>query len=198
MTQRIDYVATAPQGMAAMRSLEHYLNTGTGLDPVLLELVRLRASLLNGCSLCIEMHTRELGRHNETADRIARVSDWRTFDGYTERERAALAWTETITDIQQSRADDAAFAAACAHFSDAELVNLTLAIASINAWNRMAIAFRGRHDEAHGSGPEPEPAPEAKPTAEDPATPPPAAQVTQPEAEQAVVDDDGGKVEVEE
>ena len=142
MPPRLNYAELAPNGLAAMRAVEHYLNTGTLLDPVLLELVRLRASLLNGCEFCIEMHTHELNRHNETSGRIAAVATWRESDAYTERERAAFAWTEVITNIQDGHASDEDFAAAQEHFSDVDLVNLTLAIAQINAWNRLAITFR--------------------------------------------------------
>jgi AhpD family alkylhydroperoxidase len=143
--QQLKYTELAPAGVAAMRAVEHYCNTGTGLEPVLLELVRLRASLLNGCEDCIGVHTHHLTKHNETPERIARMADWRGFDGYTERERAALAWTEVITDIQQGHAADADYEAALQHFSETELVNLTIAIASINAWNRLGIAFRAQH-----------------------------------------------------
>jgi AhpD family alkylhydroperoxidase len=143
--QRLHYTDLAPQGIAALRSLEHYANTATGLEPILLELVRLRASLLNGCDYCVSMHTHELQKHNETPDRIAQVASWRTSAAYTHREQAALAWTEVITNIQQGHAPQEAFEAARLHFSDKELVDLTLAIASINAWNRLAIAFRAQH-----------------------------------------------------
>jgi alkylhydroperoxidase family enzyme len=88
------------------------------------------------------MHTHELNRHNETSGRIAAVAAWRESDAYTERERAAFAWTEAITNIQDGHASDEAFTAVRKHFSDVDLVNLTFAIAQINAWNRLAIAFR--------------------------------------------------------
>lgn len=142
MTQRLKYAELAPEGFATLRAVEHYLNTGTELNPVLLELVRLRASLLNGCEYCIGLHTHELSKHKETADRIAAIADWQPSDAYTQRERAAFAWTEAVTNIQDGYASDEAYAAARQHFSDPDLVNLTLAIASINAWNRVAIAFR--------------------------------------------------------
>jgi AhpD family alkylhydroperoxidase len=145
MPQRLDYTKLAPQGLAALRSVEHYLNTATNLEPSLLELVRLRASLINGCDYCIGLHTHELHKHNEPGSRIAEVANWQTSTAYTQRERAALAWTETITDIHPDHAPDALFEATRQHFTDAELVNLTLAIAAINAWNRLAIAFRAEH-----------------------------------------------------
>lgn len=142
MSQRLRYTELAPEGIAAMRTVEHHANTGTGLSPILLELIRLRASLLNGCVYCIAMHSHELEKHNEPAARIAEVADWRGSNAYTLQERAALAWTEAVTNIQQGHASDQAFAEAQAHFNETDLVHLTIAIASINAWNRMAIAFR--------------------------------------------------------
>ena len=144
MSQRLRYTELAPEGMAALRGLEHYCNAETGLAPVLLELVRLRASLLNGCEYCVAMHSHELARHNEPAGRIAEVGNWRGSDAYTEHERAAFAWTEAVTNIQDGHASDTAYAAARAHFSEVDLVNLTIAITSINAWNRLAIAFPRR------------------------------------------------------
>ena len=142
MTQRLRYTELAPEGLAVMRAMEHYCNTATGLSPILLELVRLRASLLNGCGYCTAIHSHELEKHNEPAGRIADVADWRKSDAYTPHERAAFAWTEAVTNIQDGHATDAAYAEAHAHFGDVELVNLTIAINSINSWNRMAIAFR--------------------------------------------------------
>ena len=148
MTQRLRYTDLAPEGMAAMRAVEHYANTGTGLSPVLLELVRLRASLLNGCEYCIGMHSHELEKHNEPAGRIAAVAEWRRSDAYTAHERAAFAWTEAVTNIQQGHASEEEYAAAKAFFSDADLVNLTIAITSINAWNRLGHCVPRRAEQA--------------------------------------------------
>ena len=142
MQPRLRYPEQAPEGVAALRTLEHYLNATGGLEAVLLELVRLRASQLNGCDYCIATHTAELHKHNEPDTRIEAVEHWRPSEVFTERERAALRWTEAITNIQQGHASDEDYTAVKQHFSDAEVVNLTLALASINAWNRMAIAFR--------------------------------------------------------
>jgi alkylhydroperoxidase family enzyme len=97
---------------------------------------------MNGCEYCIGLHTHELKKHNEAEGRIAAVAAWRHSDAYTQRERAALAWTEAVTDIQDGHASDEAFAAVQQHFAEKELVDLTVAIAGINAWNRMAISFR--------------------------------------------------------
>lgn len=147
---RLKYGQLAPEGLARMRELEHYLNNGTGLGASLQELVRLRASLMNGCEYCIVLHTSELNKLNETADRIAGVAEWRSLEIYTKRERAALAWAEAVTDIQDGHAPDVLFEEVRRQFSDVETVNLTLVITTINAWNRISIAL-GRHS-GHGSG----------------------------------------------
>jgi len=127
--------------MEKLRALEHYLNTGTGLEPVLLDLVRLRVSLMNGCEYCIHLHEGELRKLHEPEERIAGLSDWRDSSAYTQRERAALAWAEAVTNIQDGHAPDAVYATVREHFSDVETVNLTLAITNINVWNRLAIAL---------------------------------------------------------
>jgi AhpD family alkylhydroperoxidase len=147
---RLKYGQLAPEGLAKMHELEHYLNTGTHLERTLLELVRLRASLLNGCEYCVTLHTSELQKNNETAERIAQITDWRGSEIYTKRERAALAWTEAVTNIQDGHAPDVVYDEVRAHFSDIETVNLTLAITTINAWNRISIAL-GTHSE-RGTG----------------------------------------------
>jgi AhpD family alkylhydroperoxidase len=138
---RLKYGQLAPEGMAKMRELEHYLNTGTGLEASLLGLVRLRASLMNGCEYCVHVHSAELRKLNETLERIAAVAEWRGSTIYTQRERAALAWTEAVTNIQEDHAPDAVYDEVRAHFSDVETVNLTLTITTINAWNRLAISL---------------------------------------------------------
>jgi AhpD family alkylhydroperoxidase len=147
---RLKYGQLAPEGLAHMRALEHYLNNGAGLEASLRELVRLRASLMNGCEYCITLHTSELKKVNETEERIGGVADWRGSALYTKRERAALAWAEAVTDIQDGHAADAVYDEVRAQFSDVETVNLTLVISTINAWNRISIAL-GRHSE-HRSG----------------------------------------------
>ncbi len=144
MEPRLKYGELAPEGLATMRELDHYLSTGTGLDGTLLELVRLRASLMNGCEYCIQLHTADLRKKNESAERIAGVAEWRGSELYTKRERAALAWTETVTNIQDGHAPDAVYEELRAQFSDVETVNLTLVITTINAWNRLAISL-GAH-----------------------------------------------------
>jgi AhpD family alkylhydroperoxidase len=147
---RLKYGQLAPDGLAKMRELEHYLNSGTGFDLSLRELVRLRVSMLNGCEFCLRFHTAELKKANETEERIAGVAEWRGSGLYTARERAALAWAEAVTNIQDGHAPDVVYDEVRAHFSDVETVNLTLVITTINAWNRISIAL-GSHS-GHGTG----------------------------------------------
>src|ERR1022692_4289835 len=146
MAARLEYGKLGPGGLEKMRALEHYLNTASGLEANLLDMVRLRASLMNGCEYCIALHTAELKKQNETEERIAGLSDWRgagagSGGAYTQRERAALAWTEAVTNIQDGHATDAVYAQVREHFSEVETVNLTLTITTINAWNRLAISL---------------------------------------------------------
>lgn len=138
---RLPYTKLSPGGLAALSSVGTYLKTDTALDPVLLEFVYLRASLLNGCAFCIGRHRSELRKHHEPDSRMDGLADWRSSDAFTPRERAALAWTDAITNVQQSHASDADYAAVNEFFREKDLVDLTLAISSINAWNRMSIAF---------------------------------------------------------
>lgn len=138
---RLPYPTLAPEAYRSLQSLGHYLRTGTSLDAVLLGLIDLRASQLNRCGFCIGMHTKELKHANEPDSRIHAVENWRTSDAFTPRERAALAWTEEITNIQEGHASDEAYAAVSEYFKGKDLVDLTFAIATINSWNRLGIAF---------------------------------------------------------
>ena len=151
---RLKYGQLVPEGFAKMRELEHYLNAKAGLEANLQELVRLLASTMNGCEYCIGLHTSELHKMNETEERIAGVADWRGSEIYTKRERAALAWAEALTNIQDGHAPDVVYEEVRAHFSDVETVNLTLVITTINAWNRIAIslgAFPGHAGQDYSS-----------------------------------------------
>jgi AhpD family alkylhydroperoxidase len=150
MAARLDYAKLAPEAVAGMRALGHVVNTGSGLEMVLLELVRLLASEMNGCHFCIQMHTAELKKLHEPEGRIADVVEWRGSDAYTQRERAALAWTEAVTNIQEGHASDAVYAQVREHFSEVETVNLTLAIVTINAWNRLEISLGDFPEHGHG------------------------------------------------
>jgi AhpD family alkylhydroperoxidase len=139
----------APEGVARMRELEHYLNNGAGLEASLRELVRLRVSFMNGCEYCVQFHTADLKKLNETAERIAEAEDWRSSDAFSRRERAALAWAEAVTNIQDGHAPDVLYEAVRAEFTDVETVNLTLVITTINAWNRITIALGAHSGHAH-------------------------------------------------
>jgi AhpD family alkylhydroperoxidase len=139
---RLPYPKLAPDAYKSLQALGHYLRTATSLDAVLIGLIDLRASQLNRCGFCIGMHTKELKHGNEPDSRINAVANWRESDAFTPRERAALAWTEEITNIQDGHASDEAYAAVSEYFKEKDLVDLTFAIATINAWNRLAIAFR--------------------------------------------------------
>jgi AhpD family alkylhydroperoxidase len=141
MAARIEYAKVSADGVAPMRQLGHWLSTSSGLDTVVQELLKLRASLMNGCHFCIDMHTKELQKMHEPEGRIAGLADWRGSDAYTHRERAALAWTEALTNIQDGHAPDAVYEEVRAHFDEKETVALTLAITTINAWNRIEIAL---------------------------------------------------------
>jgi AhpD family alkylhydroperoxidase len=144
---RLKYGQLVPEGLAKMTALEHYLNTATGFEALLLGFVRLKISLMNGCEYCVRVHTAELKRANETEERVAGVGDWRESEAYTKRERAALAWAEAVTNIQEGHAPDAVYDEVRAHFDEVETVNLTLAITTINAWNRIAISLGRRPEE---------------------------------------------------
>ncbi|WP_342627932.1 carboxymuconolactone decarboxylase family protein [Nguyenibacter vanlangensis] len=140
MTQRLDYAKAAPRTMAALFALERAVTT-SGLERSLIELVKTRASQINGCAFCIDMHTRDARRAGESEARLYLLSAWREAPHYTPRERAALAWTETLTRIATDGAPDAVYQALNPHFTDTEKVDLTLLICTINSWNRIAIGF---------------------------------------------------------
>ncbi len=141
MQPRLDYHQKSSGAYKAMLGLERFVRE-CGLDHPLLELVKLRASQLNGCAYCIDMHTKDARRAGETEQRLYTLQVWEETPFFTDRERAALAWTEAVTRLWPDHVDDATFQRAREHFSEAELVNLTMAIVTINAWNRLAIAFR--------------------------------------------------------
>lgn len=141
MKERLNYAAVAPKGVDAMRTLESYVRQ-SGIDHALLELVKTRASQVNGCAFCLDMHTKDARAAGESEQRLYGLSAWREAPFYTPRERAALAWTEAVTLISESHAPDDVYEEVRRHFDEQELVNLTMAIVAINGWNRLAIAFR--------------------------------------------------------
>lgn len=141
MSDRAKYGRVFPEGISALRNLGKAIGS-SGLEPGLLQLVYTRASQLNGCAYCIDMHTKDARAAGETEQRLYGLSAWRETPFYTPRERAALAWTEALTNIQVGHAPDAIYQEAHREFGDADLVKLSLAITYINAWNRIAIGFR--------------------------------------------------------
>lgn len=141
MKTRLNYKTTSPGGYQAMSGLEQYVR-GCGLEHSLLELVKTRASQINGCAFCLDMHTKDARAAGETEQRLYTLPAWEETPFFTGRERAALAWTEAVTRVADTRVPDAVYEHARQHFSEKELVDLTLAIVAINGWNRLAISFR--------------------------------------------------------
>jgi len=141
MEARLDYTKASPEAYKAMVQMEGVVRR-SGIDPKLLELMKIRASQLNGCAYCIDMHTKDARFKGENEQRIYALDAWRETPFYTEKERAALAWTEALTNIQTGHAPEAVYQELSRNFSEEERVNLTLAITTINAWNRIAIGFR--------------------------------------------------------
>ncbi|MBU4609685.1 carboxymuconolactone decarboxylase family protein [Achromobacter sp. GG226] len=144
MSARLDYVAVAPDLLKPMLALEHTVRNA-GLGQALLELVKIRASQINGCAFCIYMHATDARKHGETEMRLHLTAAWRESTAFTPRERAALAWTEALTLLPQSQAPDDVYAEVAAHFDERERVALTLLIVTINGWNRLAMGFRSQH-----------------------------------------------------
>ena len=141
MQARMDFRKASPQAAKAMSEL-HAAVRRSGLDHNLLELVKLRASQLNGCAHCIDMHTKELRADGESEQRLYLLNAWRESPFYSERERAALAWTEAVTLVADSQVPDDVYEEARKQFSEEELVNLTMAVVAINGANRLNVAFR--------------------------------------------------------
>jgi AhpD family alkylhydroperoxidase len=141
MEPRLDYFHAAPAAGKAMLDLERYFRK-SGLEPSLLELVKMRASQINGCAYCLDMHSKDARARGETEQRLYVLDAWREAPFYTPRERAALAWTEAVTLVAQTHVPDETYEEVREHFDDKELVDLTLAVVTINGWNRLNIAFR--------------------------------------------------------
>lgn len=141
MSARISFHHTAPQAMQLLRQIERYL-AESGLEPGLLHLLKLRASQINGCAYCIDMHWKDLRAAGEGEQRLYGLDAWEESPYYSERERAALAWTEAVTRVGEGHVPDAVFARVRPHFDDKQLADLTLSVAMINLWNRLAVALR--------------------------------------------------------
>jgi AhpD family alkylhydroperoxidase len=141
MEPRINCTQASPEAYQAMAALQAGVNA-SGLETKLLELVKIRASQINGCAYCLDMHGKDARAEGETTQRLDVLPAWREAPFYTERERAALAWTEALTEVSKTHVPDTVYEAAREHFDEKELVDLTLAVVAINGWNRFAIGFR--------------------------------------------------------
>ncbi len=140
MKTRLDYSKALPNGLRVVNAMDAYSQT-SGLEPSLLDLIKLRASQINGCAYCVDMHTKDARTGGETEQRLYNLTVWRETPYYTDRERAALAFTEAVTLIANNRVPDDVYEQASQQFTDEELVKLMIAIAIINTWNRFAITF---------------------------------------------------------
>jgi AhpD family alkylhydroperoxidase len=141
MEPRLDFYKASPSAIKALLGLEDRI-AKSGVEKPLAELVRLRASQINGCAFCVDMHTADARKGGETDRRLATVTVWRETPFFTDRERAALEWTEAVTLVSVDHVPDSVWETVRPHFSDEEIVDLTLLVAAINSWNRLAIAFR--------------------------------------------------------
>ena len=141
MQARLDFYKAKPSAIKTLVAMEEYIGKSS-LEKSLAELVRLRASQINGCAFCVDMHTTDARKGGETDRRLAAVVVWRETPFFTDRERAALEWTEALTLVARDHVPDAVWEAVKPHFTEEELVDLTLLVSSINSWNRFAIAFR--------------------------------------------------------
>lgn len=141
MKSRIDLTKADPKAYQAMAGLETYVHN-SGIEKPLLELVRMRASQINGCAYCLDMHSKDARAAGETEQRLYELNAWRETPFYSDRERAALAWTESLTLVSETHVPDEDFEEVKKHFSEAEIVALTMAVVSINGWNRIAISTR--------------------------------------------------------
>lgn len=141
MEARLNYSAVAPNALKGLLEVEKYVHD-SGLERTIYELVKTRASQINGCAYCIDMHTKDARKAGETEQRLYGLNAWRETPFYTERERAALAWTEALTLISENDVSESLYNATRKYFDEKEIVSLTMAIVAINAWNRLAISFR--------------------------------------------------------
>jgi len=157
MQPRLDYKKLAPKAVEALYAVERYVRD-SGLEPGLLELVKLRASQINGCAYCVDMHTKDARARGETEQRLYAVAVWKEAPFFTERERAALAWAEAVTLVSRGHVPDEIYEKARREFDEKQLIDLTMAVIAINGWNRLAVGFRalagtyepGAHQEAAG------------------------------------------------
>lgn len=139
--KRLNYAAVAPKALRGMLELEKYVH-GSGMESSLFELVKMRVSQINRCAYCIDMHSKDARKAGETEQRLYALSAWREAPFFTERERAALEWAEELTLISQSEVSDELYEKMLEHFTEEELVTLTMAVVAINGWNRLGVSFR--------------------------------------------------------
>jgi AhpD family alkylhydroperoxidase len=144
MKARLNPYAAAPETMKAVAAIEPII-AASGLEPSLIELVKTRASQINGCAFCIHMHTKDARAHGESEERLYLLNAWHESSLYSDRERAALAWTEALTLISETHAPDDIYEELRRHFNETETTNLTVLIGVINTWNRIAIGNRAQH-----------------------------------------------------
>ncbi|MCZ2394341.1 MAG: carboxymuconolactone decarboxylase family protein [Chitinophagales bacterium] len=141
MKSRLDYQNIAPEALKGMLELEHYVHH-SGLERSLYELVKTRASQINGCAYCLDMHTKDARKYGEAEQRLYALSAWRETPFFTDRERAALEWTEAMTLVAQNHISDELYNQVKSFFTDKEMVALSMSIVAINGWNRLAIGFK--------------------------------------------------------
>ena len=142
MQARLDSTKVAPGAYQAMLALEGFVRKAWKQEPGLIELVKMRASQINGCAFCLDMHSKDARAEGETEQRLYALNAWRETPFFTDRERAALAWAEAVTLVTEGHVPDEVYEEARKHFSEEEMVNLTMAVVTINGWNRLAISFR--------------------------------------------------------
>lgn len=141
MSTRLDFYKASPEAIKGLLNTEEYISKST-LEKSLIDLIKLRASQINGCAYCIDMHTKDALKAGETPQRLFAISAWQETPFFNERERAALAWTEVLTLLPQTHAPDEVYEEVIRHFSEKETIDLTVAITNINSWNRLAVGFR--------------------------------------------------------
>ncbi len=145
MKTRIDYMTVSPESFQAVWALEQFVAKEAGLESRLLHLLKIRASQINGCAFCVDMHVKEARKQGMSEQWIALICTWRESRLYDDRERAVLGWTEALTNISSTGAPDSDYEAMRAHFTPEEITKLTVAVGTINLWNRMAVGFRSLH-----------------------------------------------------
>ena len=142
MESRLEVRQVSPAAYQAMLALETFVRKSSNLEPSLIELVKVRASQINGCAFCLDMHSKDARAEGETEQRLYALNAWRETPFFSDRERAGLAWAEAVTLVAQGHVPDEVYAEARQQFSEEELVNLTMAVVTINGWNRLLVAFR--------------------------------------------------------